>query len=164
MKNYEALKQQGDVIWNIANLLRGPYRPPQYRRVMIPLTVLRRLDCVLESSKDQVIDYHRKLKSDGKFDAETIETMINHRFKLNFHNTSEFTFQNLLGDADKLVANLQRLEGSLDKSMARSDEQLAYYVAQAREVIDLSISAQQGIVEDLRRLHGRAAAEQGVPA
>ena len=106
MKNYEALKQQGDVIWNIANLLRGPYRPPQYRRVMIPLTVLRRLDCVLESSKDQVIDYHRKLKSDGKFDAETIETMINHRFKLNFHNTSEFTFQNLLGDADKLVANL----------------------------------------------------------
>ena len=65
---------------------------------------------------------------------------------------------------DKLVANLQRLEGSLDKSMARSDEQLAYYVAQAREVIDLSISAQQGIVEDLRRLHGRATAEQGVPA
>jgi hypothetical protein len=37
--------------------------------------------------------------------------------------------------------------------MSRSDEQLAYYVAQAREVIDLSISAQQGIVEDLRRLH-----------
>ena len=102
MKNYEALKQQGDVIWNIANLLRGPYRPPQYRRVMIPLTVLRRLDCVLESSKDQVIEYHRKLKVDGKYDADTIETMINHRFKLNFHNTSEFTFQNLLGDADKL--------------------------------------------------------------
>lgn len=37
MKNYEALKQQGDVIWNIANLLRAPYRPPQYRRVMIPV-------------------------------------------------------------------------------------------------------------------------------
>lgn len=106
MKNYEALKQQGDVIWNIANLLRGPYRPPQYRRVMIPLTVLRRLDCVLESSKEQVIDFHRKLKADGKLSAETIETMINHRFKLNFHNTSEFTFQNLLGDADKLAANL----------------------------------------------------------
>ena len=106
MKNYEALKQQGDVIWNIANLLRGPYRPPQYRRVMIPLTVLRRLDCVLESSKDQVIEYNRKLKADDKYDADTIETMINHRFKLNFHNTSEFSFQNLLGDADKLAANL----------------------------------------------------------
>lgn len=42
----------------------------------------------------------------------------------------------------------------IGQSMSRSDEQLAYYVAQAREVIDLSISAQQGIVEDLRRLHG----------
>ena len=56
------------------------------------------------------------------------------------------------------------MEGALRESMGRSDEQLAYYVAQAREVIDLSISAQQGIVEDLRRLHGRATAEQGVPA
>lgn len=53
MKNQEALKQQGDVIGNIANLLRGPYRPPQYRRVMIPLTVLRRLDCVPEATKDK---------------------------------------------------------------------------------------------------------------
>ena len=52
MKNFEAFKKHGDVIWNIANLLRGPYRPPQYRRVMIPLTVLRRLDCVLEKTKD----------------------------------------------------------------------------------------------------------------
>ena len=65
---------------------------------------------------------------------------------------------------DKLVESLQGMEGALRESMGRSDEQLAYYVAQAREVIDLSISAQQGIVEDLRRLHGRAAAEQGVPA
>ena len=47
------------------------------------------------------------------------------------------------------------MEGAIGQSMARSDEQLAYYVAQAREVIDLSISAQQGIVEDLRRLHGK---------
>jgi type I restriction enzyme M protein len=106
MKNLDALKQHGDVIWNIANLLRGPYRPPQYRRVMIPLTVLRRLDCVLESTKDAVIAYHKKLKAEGKYDADAIETMVNHKFKLNFHNTSEFTFQKLLGDADKLAANL----------------------------------------------------------
>jgi type I restriction enzyme M protein len=65
MKNFDSIKQHGDVIWNIANLLRGPYRPPQYRRVMIPLTVLRRLDCVLESTKDKVIVMHKKLKADG---------------------------------------------------------------------------------------------------
>jgi len=53
---------------------------------------------------------------------------------------------------DKLVAHLQRIEGALSKSIARSDEQLAYYVAQAREVIDLSIMSQQQIVEDLQQL------------
>ena len=60
---------------------------------------------------------------------------------------------------DKLIDGLQRIEGTLKQSIARSDEQLAYYVAQAREVIDLSISSQQGIVEDLRRLHGQQASQ-----
>lgn len=59
---------------------------------------------------------------------------------------------------DKLVDGLTGIEHTLSQSMARSDEQLAYYVAQAREVIDLSISSQQGIVEDLRRLHDQTGA------
>ncbi len=108
MNDLEAFKNQGDIIWDIANLLRGPYRPPQYRRVMIPLTVLRRLDCVLEPTKDQVIALHQKLKAEKKHDDETIEKIINQKFKLSFHNTSGFTFQTLLGDADKLAANLGR--------------------------------------------------------
>jgi hypothetical protein len=58
---------------------------------------------------------------------------------------------------EKLMESLQRMEGAMQQSMARSDEQLAYYVAQAREVIDLSITSQQGIVEDLRRLHSKQA-------
>jgi type I restriction enzyme M protein len=80
---------------------------PQYHRVMIPLTVLRRLDCVLEGTRDQVIAMYQKLKTEGKHDAETIEKIINQKFKLAFHNTSEFTFQKQLGDhPDKLAANL----------------------------------------------------------
>ncbi len=65
----------------------------------------------------------------------------------------------------KLVDKLQSIEGAIAQNMARSDEQLAYYVAQAREVIDLSISSQQGIVEDLRRLRGSSgkAAAPGAP-
>lgn len=58
---------------------------------------------------------------------------------------------------EKLIESLQRMEGTMNQSMARSDEQLAYYVAQAREVIDLSITSQQGIVEDLRQLHSKQA-------
>jgi hypothetical protein len=53
---------------------------------------------------------------------------------------------------EKLGANLDRIEVALDKSMTRSDGQLAYYVAQAREIIDLSMSSQKAIVEELRQL------------
>lgn len=62
---------------------------------------------------------------------------------------------------DKLMAALQRIEGALGKSMARSDEQLAYYVAQAREIIDLSIMSQKQIVDDLQQLSGKPAALAG---
>ena len=60
---------------------------------------------------------------------------------------------------EKLMDNLQRIESTVSQSMARSDEQLAYYVAQAREVIDLSITSQQGIVDDLRQLHKQRVAQ-----
>ncbi|MFM0152040.1 DUF802 domain-containing protein [Paraburkholderia sediminicola] len=65
----------------------------------------------------------------------------------------------LFGESNTtLVAHLQRIEAALDKSLARSDEQLAYYVAQAREVIDLSMMSQKQIVEDLQQLAGKRAA------
>jgi hypothetical protein len=56
---------------------------------------------------------------------------------------------------DRLTDTLQRIEASLERSTARSDEQLAYYVAQAREVIDLSIASQQGLVEKMRQLQAK---------
>jgi methyl-accepting chemotaxis protein len=60
--------------------------------------------------------------------------------------------QSFQASNDKLSDTLQRIEASLDRSTTRSDEQLAYYVAQAREVIDLSIASQQGLVEKMRQL------------
>lgn len=67
------------------------------------------------------------------------------------HGVERFSASN-----DRLTEGLQRIEDALCKSLARSDEQLAYYVAQAREVIDLSIASQQGIVEDMRRLQNKS--------
>ncbi|MCD9029497.1 DUF802 domain-containing protein [Luteimonas sp. BDR2-5] len=64
----------------------------------------------------------------------------------------------VFGDSnDRLAARLQGIEDALEKSLARSDEQLAYYVAQAREVVDLSVLAQKQIIEDLQQLGGRQA-------
>ena len=66
---------------------------------------------------------------------------------------------NAFGEAnEKLIANLQRIESAMDKSLARSDDQLAYYVAQAREIIDLSLMSQKEIFEELRQLPGKQAA------
>ena len=58
---------------------------------------------------------------------------------------------------EKLITNLQRIESAMDKSMSRSDEQLAYYVAQAREIIDLSMTSQKEIFEELRQLPAKQA-------
>ena len=52
---------------------------------------------------------------------------------------------------EKLIANLQRIEAAIGQSMSRSDEQLAYYVAQAREIIDLSIGSQKDVLEALQQ-------------
>jgi type I restriction enzyme M protein len=59
----ERHKEIADKIWEIANRLRGPYRPPQYRLVMLPMVVLCRLDSVLESTKDAVLKEHKRLKA-----------------------------------------------------------------------------------------------------
>lgn len=68
-----------------------------------------------------------------------------------------FAVQSFNDANEKLIANLQRIEGAMDKSMARSDEQLAYYVAQAREIIDLSILSQKEVFEALRQLPAKQA-------
>ena len=52
-------------IWNVADFLRGPYKPSQYGRVILPLTVLRRLDCVLEPTKEKALAKPAELKGDA---------------------------------------------------------------------------------------------------
>ena len=122
MKDQDKYKKHSDLVWVIANLLRGPYHPPQYRRVMIPLTVLRRLDCVLEASKKDVLALHESLLNEDKHTDETIEKIINQKIKLSFHNISKFTFATLLGDPDKLAVNLRQY--------------MAGFSTRARKIID----------------------------
>ncbi len=97
-------------IWNIANKLRGPYRPPQYRKVMIPLVVLRRLDCVLEPTKEKVLAEKERLEAKGFKDAALGKALSHvavgsHRTQP-LYNTSPFTFQKLLGDPTNISSNL----------------------------------------------------------
>jgi type I restriction enzyme M protein len=90
-------------IWSVADLLRGPYRPNQYGRVILPMTVLRRFDCVLEPTKQKVLEKAAALKASGIKDPEPILNRVSNR---SFHNTSKLDFQKLKGDPDKVAQNL----------------------------------------------------------
>ena len=90
-------------IWSVADLLRGPYRPNQYKDVMLPMTVLRRLDCVLEPTKNEVLKKIKILK-DGK--VKNIEPILNKVAGQSFHNTSLYNFEKLKGDPANISANL----------------------------------------------------------
>lgn len=90
-------------IWSVADLLRGPYRPNQYKDVMLPMTVLRRLDCVLEPTKEKVLAKHKSLKG-GKL--KNLEPILNKVAGRQFHNTSRYTFEKLKGDPDNIAKNL----------------------------------------------------------
>lgn len=96
-------------IWEIANRLRGPYRPPQYRLVMLPLVVLRRLDCVLEPTKDAVVAEHAKLVAAGTPDnaiPRLLTRVVDKDRKQPLYNTSPYTFAKLLGDSENIAPNL----------------------------------------------------------
>lgn len=96
-------------VMKIANKLRGPYRPPQYRKVMLPMTVIRRLDCVLEGTKDSVLEEFEKLKARGLKDNAlnaALARVASKDRKQPLYNISKYTFQRLLEDPDHIAKNL----------------------------------------------------------
>ena len=93
-----------NLIWQIADLLRGPYRPPQYERVMLPMTVLRRFDCVLTPTKVKVLEEFNRRKS--KFQGEALESWLNRAAGQRFHNRSALDFRKLKGDPDNIERHL----------------------------------------------------------
>ncbi|MHD0279570.1 type I restriction-modification system subunit M [Rhodococcus aetherivorans] len=95
-------KTNADLIWSIANLLRGPYQPNQYGDVILPFTILRRLDCILEPTKDQVLAEYQKVQG-LKIDPGVV---LKSKFKLPFYNTSRWTFASLVSDPEGVADNL----------------------------------------------------------
>ena len=93
------------LIWQIADLLRGPYRPPQYERVMLPMTVLRRFDCVLAPTKVKVLAEFERRKG-GKLEGEALDTRLDQVAGQRFHNHSPLDFEKLKGDPDNIAQHL----------------------------------------------------------
>lgn len=89
-------------IWSVADLLRGDYRQSEYGKVILPFTVLRRLDCVLESTKDSVLaEYSNKQSADVN-----PEPFLLRKAKQSFYNISPLDMKKLMGDQDHIKENL----------------------------------------------------------
>lgn len=89
-------------IWSIAELLRGDYKQSEYGKVILPFTVLRRLDCVLEPTKAAVVAEHQALKDGGM----PMEQFLLEKSGLSFFNSSPMDMGKLLGDPVNLRSNL----------------------------------------------------------
>ena len=90
-------------IWSICNLLRGPYKRNEYRKVILPMTVLRRFDCLLARSKDAVLAKHATVSD--KPDA-VVQSLLAQVSGHSFYNTSKLDMNALLDDPNHLAPNL----------------------------------------------------------
>jgi type I restriction enzyme M protein len=100
-------------IWGVADLIRDTFKRGKYQDVILPLTVLRRLDCVLAPTKTKVLEAQAKFK--GKLD--NLEPQLRNASKFAFYNTSRYDFEKLLADAPHLASNLRNYIAGFSPNM-----------------------------------------------
>jgi len=100
-------------IWSIADLIRDAFKRSKYQDVILPFIVLRRIDCVLEPTKEEVIKRYKTLK--GKLDD--LDKPLSYISGYAFYNTSPFNFERLLQDAPNLSSNLRSYINSFSPNM-----------------------------------------------
>ena len=163
-------------IWSICNLLRGPYKRNEYRKVILPLTVLRRFDCVLDKTKEAVLAADEGYRGDS---ANVRGQLLEDAAGRAFYNTSRLDFARLLDDPNQIAQNLGRYIATFspnvreimqrfgfEEHIARMDERnLLFQVVQAFANVDLSPervdNVQMGYVfEELIRIGAEQANEE----
>lgn len=105
-------------IWKIANKLRGPYKPDKYKDVIIPMSIIRRLECVLEDTKPNVLAIADQWGH--------IEKKMNAEAGFNFHNQSEFDLNKLLNDPDNIASNFKSYLQGFSKEVRDIIEKLKF--------------------------------------
>ncbi len=145
----ENVKELAGFIWSIADLLRGDFKQSEYGKIILPFTVLRRLDCIIEPKKSEFDKVYEEQKQ--RFTGDVPEPVIRSISKEGFYNISRFTFKSLLDDPNQIKQNLNKyIEGysdnvrnimghfEIEKQIARLDSaDLLYLIAQRFVNIDL---------------------------
>jgi type I restriction enzyme M protein len=100
-------------IWGVADLIRDTFKRGKYQDVILPLTVLRRLDCVLAPAKPTVLEVQAKYK--GRI--ENLDPLLRRASGFAFHNTSRYDFEKLLADAPHIAPNLRNYIAGFSPNM-----------------------------------------------
>lgn len=112
------LNDKVNFIWKIANRLRGPYKPEKYKDVIIPMSIIRRFECVLEEAKPQVLE---KAERFGH-----LEEVLNKTAGHNFHNKSPYDLSKLLDDPDNIASNFKSYIQGFSKEVRDIIEKLKF--------------------------------------
>jgi type I restriction enzyme M protein len=169
-------REMAAFIWSMCNLLRGPYKRNEYRKVILPLTVLRRFDCLLAPTKAEVLKAHAGMT--GRPES-VVRSLLQNVTGRPFYNLSRLDFATLLGAPDDLAPNLNAyISGfsrnvrdimerfAFDQQIARmAEKNLLYQVVKAFANVDLSPgrvdNVQMGYVfEELIRIGAEQANEE----
>src|SRR2546425_5326520 len=101
-------------IWGVADLIRDTFKRGKYQDVILPFTVLRRIDCVLAPTKEKVLQVNARLKEKK---LENVAPQLCKASGYAFYNTSRYDFDKLLADAPNLAANLRNYISGFSKNM-----------------------------------------------
>ena len=98
-------------LWNIAESLRGTYKEEDYRKVMLPLIVIRRFDCLLDDYDREIIksvyEEYDFLPEEERDELVIVDLKENHNINLQFYNVSDFTWKKLLDDSENIKSNFE---------------------------------------------------------
>jgi type I restriction enzyme M protein len=163
-------------IWSICNLLRGPYKRNEYRKVILPLTVLRRFDCLLAPTKAQVLKEYSAIKTKPE---SIVRSLLQKTTGRAFYNLSKLDFEKLLDDPNNLGEHLNNYISKFSKNVRdimdrfafdqqivrMAEKNLLYEVIKAFRNVDLSPervdNLQMGYVfEELIRIGAEQANEE----
>ena len=117
------VKESANFIWSIADLLRGDYKQSDYGKVVLPFTVLRRLDCVLKATKAEVLKKHEQVKS---MNIQNLDPILNKVAGYNFHNSSLFDFDKLIADPNNIASNLRNYINGFSEEAREIIEQFEF--------------------------------------
>ena len=119
----ETHRQLAGFIWDICNLLRGPYKRNEYRKVILPLTVLRRFDCLLGPTKEQVLKEHARVKSKPE---KVVRSLLEKITGYPFYNLARFDFGKVLDDSKQLAEGLNKYINGFSPNVREVMERFAF--------------------------------------